>query len=328
MKSYGVLCIAVAIIMLLAPVASLINVEKTQGASKNSEITSDVSVVFDEVSPPDDGSISVFLSESEESVQLEMRDYVIGVVAAEMPASYDSEALKAQALVAVTYAEYIKLHGENVNGADVTNDSTQHQGYLTKEQMQEKWGDAYDEFYTKIEAAVDAVSGKKITYKDEVIMPAYHAISCGQTQSAKSVWGKEIPYLQSVDSEWDKDSGRFESTVTVSVNELKEIMKNYNNADFDADEESLIQIKKSAKDGTVEKIEVCSVGMTGGEARKLFSLRSSAFDAEYSDGEFVFTSYGYGHGVGMSQNGANQMAKDGCDYKEIINHYYTGVEIV
>lgn len=324
MKLYGALCIAVAIVMLLAPLAAIPLGKPTDAHTTEAEEETQADTTVPTVAEPEDeDTISVFMTDNSKAETLKMRDYIIGTVSAEVPASYDTEAIKAQALAAVTFAEYRKSLGgdANIGGADISDDSSMHQGYITKEEMEEKWGEAFDAYYEKIAEAVDEVLGEVITYDEKPIMAAYHAISSGQTESAEVMWGDDIPYLQSVDSEWDEDSTRFSSEVIFSSQELAEIVGG------DSSEYSQVKIKSTSDVGTVLEIEIFGVSMTGMEARKLLGLRSPVFDVSYEDGEYVFSVKGYGHGVGMSQNGANCMAQDGCTYKEIISHYYKGTEI-
>lgn len=320
MKIYGILCIATAIIMLLCPLAAI-----PSGPEENTAEEQTGEDTAKEASKTDSDTISVFMSAEEKTEEMDMRDYIIGTVAAEMPASYESEALKAQALAAVTFAQYQKTAGssEELDGADISDDSSTHQGYMSVSQMQEKWGDAYETYYNKIAEAVDAVIDKVITYDGEPIMAAYHAISTGKTESAENMWGKAIPYLVSADSEGDKYSSRYSSTVTVSEEEMKEALKDKKNADLD----SGIKINSTSDSGTVMSITVCGIEMTGAEVRTLFSLRSPSFTVESEDGEYTFCVKGYGHGVGMSQYGADWYAKQGYTYEEIIAHYYPGTSI-
>lgn len=327
MKQYAVLCLIVAIIMLVTPTVTLITGKIHETGRENT--TEEASAVYNEEPISEENSndadtISVFMTQDNKTENLPLREYIIGVVAAEMPASYEEEALKAQALVAVTYTRYIITNGKGSNNADITDDSSTHQGYMTDEQMQEKWGDAYESYRKRIENAVDEVLDKTITYEGKPIMAAYHAISSGKTESAKTIWGKDIPYLQSVDSKWDKNSARYTSTVTLTAEELREI---YGKKKTDAQDDELIEILSVSDPGTVLEVSFCGEKMTGNSLRELLSLRSPVFSAEYSDGEYVFTVSGYGHGVGMSQNGANAMAKNGKTYDEIIKHYYHGTEI-
>lgn len=321
MKIYGILCITVAIILLLAPLASISFGTDEEVTDSNPEVTTE------DAEDTASDTISVFMSEDEKTKEMDMRDYIIGTVAAEMPASYETEALKAQALAAVTFAEYLKQNrnGENLNGADISDDSSTHQGYMTQSEMQEKWGDAYNTYYDKIADAVDAVIDKVIVYDGEPIMAAYHAISTGNTESAENMWGKAIPYLISVESPGDKYSTRYSSEVTVTESDLKDALKDNTDADFDRSE--LIKINSTTDSGTVTSVTVCGIEMSGMELRTLFSLRSPSFALQYDNGEYTFSVSGYGHGVGMSQYGADWYAKQGYTCEEIIEHYYPGTEI-
>lgn len=325
MKMYGILCAVIAIIMVVCPLTavSLSNSGDVRQESASAETQSQTSETV--IQPEDKDTISVFMTASESVENMDMREYIIGTVAAEMPASYHIEALKAQALAAVTYAQYQKINGDKASsgGADISDNSNVHQGYMTQTEMREKWGDAYDSYYEKIAQAVDAVIDRVITYDGEPIMAAYHAISYGKTESAKAVWNTDIPYLVSVDSQGDKDSPRYLSTVTVSDGELKELMDKSNLAGDGSD----IKINSTSEAGTVMDISVCGKSMDGTEARKLFSLRSPCFSVKYEDGVYTFTVKGYGHSIGLSQYGADRYAKQGKTYEEIIKHYYTGVQI-
>ena len=328
MKQYAVLCLIVAIIMLVTPTVTLISGKIYETGGEN--ITEEDSAVYSdndnkhEKTTYDDNTVSVFMSEDGKTENIPLREYIIGVVAAEMPASYETEALKAQALVAVTYTRYVREKGDKKNDADITDDSSTHQGYMTDEQMQEKWGDAYESYRERIETAVDDVLDKVIVHDGKPIMAAYHAISSGRTESALNLWGKDIPYLQSTDSEWDKNSARYTSSVSLTAEELTDLCKKKKTDNADG---GLIEITSVSESGTVLEVILCGEKMSGTQLRELLSLRSPVFNAEYSDGEYIFTVSGYGHGVGMSQNGANVMAKNGSTYDEIIKHYYKDVEI-
>ena len=330
MKQYTVLCLIVAIILFISPFIALISSQPEKEQAPENETNENISVTHRETannSEDDENTITVFMTESSEIMKMEMKDYIIGVVAAEVPASYETEAIKAQAIVAMTYAQYRKKHPDKSISADISDDSSKHQGYMSDDDMKEKWGDAYESYRTKIEDAVDSVTGSVILYENEPIMAAYHAISGGKTESAENIWGEDIPYLQSVDSEWDIYSSRYTSELRLTADEVKKIMKTSEKADFDSPEEEWIEIKKTTDNGTVLEAMICGIALTGIETRELFALRSPVFDVQYEDGEFIFTVSGYGHGVGMSQNGANCMAKEGKTAEEIIKHYYKGVTI-
>ena len=330
MKLYGILFVIIGIIMLLAPLAAIpFDVGGKEEYETEIQTAAEETVKTAAEEKENDDTISVFMTADNETEVMDMRDYIIGAVSAEVPASYNEEAIKAQALAAVTFAEYRKKNSadKNIGGADISDNSSRHQGYMSKEEMQEKWGDAFDVYYEKIADCVDEVLDKVITYDGEPIMAAYHAISSGKTESAKNMWGKDIEYLRSVDSSWDKDSTRYSSEVVLTAQELAKKVSSIENADFSEDEDNRIKITSISDSGTVLKAEICGVEMTGMEIRNLLSLRSPSFEVEYNDGEFVFSVYGYGHGVGMSQNGANCMAQNGKTYEEIIAHYYPGTII-
>lgn len=325
MKLYGFLCVIVAVIMLVAPLSAISFVNSKVADEEPTDTQQKTETTQAVAQSTDKDTISVFMTSSGVNEEMDMRDYIIGTVAAEMPASYDIEALKAQALAAVTYAEYQKENGnkDSLNGADISDNSNVHQGYMTKAQMQDKWGDAFDTYYEKIADAVDAVVDKVITYNGEPIIAAYHAICAGVTESAENAWGVDIPYLVSVESDGDTDSTRYLSTVTVTDSELKELMGSEKVSGNGED----IKINSTSDAGTVLSITVCGENMDGATAREKFSLRSSCFSVEYEDGEYIFTVKGYGHSVGLSQYGADWYAKQGMNCEEIIKHYYKGVEI-
>lgn len=323
MKLYGAVCIAVAVIMLLAPIAALpFGKSENNAETEMTEQAQKPLSVQTQADTHNDDYVSVFMTQENEARTLSMRDYIIGVVASEVPASYEEEAVKAQALVAVTYTRYRQMLGSDptMDSAVISDDSSRHQGYISKEEMQTKWGEAFDAYYEKICDAVDSVIDEVITYDGEPIMAAYHAISAGRTESAENVWGKNVAYLCSVDSSWDEDSTRFDSEVVFSRQELAEL--------FEKDYADVYVKTKDVSDaGTVLEIDMCGEIMSGSQVRELLGLRSPAFTVEKDGDEYIFSVKGYGHGVGMSQNGANCMAQNGYDYKEIISHYYSGVEI-
>ncbi len=323
MKLYGAVCIAVAVIMLLAPIAALpFGKSENNAETEMTEQAQEPQSVQTQADTHNDDYVSVFMTQENEARTLSMRDYIIGVVASEVPASYEEEAVKAQALVAVTYTRYRQMLGSDptMDSAVISDDSSRHQGYISKEEMQTKWGEAFDAYYEKICDAVDSVIDEVITYDGKPIMAAYHAISAGRTESAENVWGKDVAYLCSVDSSWDEDSTRFDSEVVFSRQELAEL--------FEKDYADVYVKTKDVSDaGTVLEIDMCGEIMSGSQVRELLGLRSPAFTVEKDGDEYIFSVKGYGHGVGMSQNGANCMAQNGYDYKEIISHYYSGVEI-
>lgn len=269
-------------------------------------------------------SFKVCNSESGEITEIDTQDYIFSVVAAEMPALYEEEALKAQAVAAYTFALSRKVENSDKT-YDITTDHTVDQSYITEQQARDKWGDNADEYTEKIKKAIEEVSDYVITYDGNVITSVYHAISGGKTEDSKNVWGISLPYLKPVSSEGDKLSSDYKTEVSFTTEEMKEKLSD----EFepaDSDENFFSDIKRTDS-GTVTGIKVCGKEITGARLRSILDLRSSNFEVNYSDGKYTFTVYGYGHCVGMSQNGANYMAKQGSDFKEILTHYYTGCKI-
>lgn len=251
-------------------------------------------------------------------------DYIFGVVAAEMPALYHEEALKAQSVAAYTFA-YIKKQQNAEEDYDITSDHTVDQSFITIDEAKEKWGDKADEYISKIKKAVSDTKGQLITYKNEPITAAYHAISSGTTESCKNVWGSDLPYLKPVSSEWDKLATNYISEATFTSSELIEKLNNL--AEIKGEPQKYFNNIKTTDSGTVIEIDLCGKTVSGFKIQKALNLRSACFKVSYSEEKFIFTVYGAGHGVGMSQNGANYMAKQGHNYKDILKYYYTECEI-
>ena len=248
-------------------------------------------------------------------ITLSLEEYLIGVVGAEMPASFPVEALKAQAVVARTYAlKKIETGGK-------LTDSVSTQSYKDNAQLKEMWGSSYDTYYQKIKSAVESTEGLAIYYQGEFIDAVYHSTSNGKTQDAVYVWGNSIPYLKSVDSSWDKDASSY----------LREVSKDFNNVlsllGVDVNGDTSFEILSRDSSGRVLEIRVGNQNFSGVEFRTLLGLRSADFDLTLDDGNLIITTRGFGHGVGLSQYGASGMAKAGYNYKQILNHYYTGVSI-
>ncbi len=269
--------------------------------------------------------ITVFRSDLGETVEMTLFDYLTGVVAAEMPALYDNEALKAQAAACFTY--FVRREGSasaEHGGASVCTSSSHCSAFIDEERQRERWGDDYQTYRQKIEEAVRSVFGKVITYKGKPIDALYFARSSGKTENASDVWGNSYAYLVSVNSEVDMSGSGFETEKSFSHSEFaKKIKEKYPNASGDAS----IEILSRFESGGVSNAAVMGVTLTGKELRGIFSLNSSNFTVTVTDTDVIFNVKGKGHGVGMSQYGANMMAKLGYGWEDIIKHYYTGVEI-
>lgn len=279
----------------------------------------------------DDDSVTVFLSTDNKTVTVSFFEYTCGSTAAEMPLSYEKEALKAQAVACFTNALRLKksdLGDETLLGADISDDTSVHQGYISKDERKEKWGDSFDEYEKKLEETVKEVLGEAITYKGELCTASFFAISSGKTESAQNIWGNKIPYLVSVKSSGDTLSPDYSTVSKYSEEKLKESLLNLGITLKEGDELSdLIEVKKTTDSGTVLSAFVLGEAFSGEELRAAFSLRSPVFSVKCDKSGVTFSVLGYGHGVGMSQYGANYMAKNGSDYKEILKHYYKGIDI-
>lgn len=269
-------------------------------------------------------------AETGEILEVSVRDYLIGAVGAEMPVSFETEALKAQAVAAHTYAERqaeLADRRPELQGADFSDDASQYQAFYTTEELQNLYQDHFEEYYQKLASAVDAVLDEILLYQDEPIIAAFHAMSGGMTESAKNVWGSEISYLQSVDSSADRNAPQFEQEISYTAEEVQTMLSaSRENLFLGTDTENWFGEPVCSDAGTVLQIPVGTSIFTGQELRTIFSLRSAVFTVRYED-KFIFTTYGYGHDVGMSQYGANAMASDGADYKEILAYYYPETEL-
>lgn len=249
------------------------------------------------------------------TINIELEDYVIGVVAAEMPASFHIEALKAQSVIARTYA--LNKLSKGVTLTD--NNSTQN--YIDIDQMRNKWGADFDKYYNKIKDAVLSTEGTTLKYNGEYIDAVYFSTSNGYTEDSINVWENDIPYLKSVESSWDRDASSFFRTQTMDLNTFNsKLGTNISNGD----EISIIERNSSSR---VSKISVGGKIFSGVQFRNILGLRSADFDIGLNDNLLTITTRGYGHGVGMSQYGANGMAQNGYNYKQILSHYYSNVSI-
>lgn len=266
-------------------------------------------------------------------LEMTMYEYVKGAVLGEMPASYDIEALKAQAVAAHTYAvrrKNIQLSSPDVElkGAYISDDSTKYQAFFTPEQAKAFYEDKYEEYDRRVSEAVKSVENEILTYNGEPAIAAFHALSSGRTESAEVVWGSAVPYLIPVESEYDLSAPDFKEEKLFTAAEIRSLLEENG---FDASEECgewFGSTRRSAS-GTVISQELCGEKLSGAEIRTMLGLRSACYTEEY-DGlakQFTFTVSGNGHGVGMSQYGAAKMAENGCDYREILAHYYPSAEL-
>lgn len=296
--------------------------EKPAPAEASSEVSDNARIYAD-------GTFKILDTSSGEILTLSDEEFLIGAVAAEMPTSYETEALKAQCVAA--YTCYAKKRAderdnphEELKGADFSADLSKKMIYLTPDRMKDACGDSYDDIYNKIKSIAESVKGEVLTYKGEIITCTYFAISSGTTDSFEDVFGSELPYLTPVSSPYDTLAPNYKSQKTVTAEEFKEAISNISKGtDFSNDEEKWLGKVEQTDSETVKTITICGTKLKGSEIREAFGLRSACFEIKYKDGKFTFTVKGYGHNVGMSQYGANEMAKQGATYEEILHHYYS-----
>ena len=256
-----------------------------------------------------------------------MADYLWRVVAAEMPASFEPAALSAQAVCARTYTLYKSGSGRHEN-ADVCTSSACCQAYIHPTDAAAKWGEQAASNGEKISAAIADTDGVIATYEGAPIQAVFFSSSTGRTEAAVAVWGGDFPYLVSVDSPEGAEVPDYTTTVTLTAEEVRgRTLALYPQAELDGDEAGWIGDVVYTDSGRVASLTVGGVPLTGGEARALFSLRSTCFAVAHGEGGFTFTVTGYGHGVGLSQYGANAMARAGAGWRDILTHYYTGVTL-
>ncbi len=324
MKRFLILLVAMTFFTAAIPVFVYKNSAESIKLRRSAAEAGTTVVSVGSASASDGETVEVFLSEDKKTQKMSIEDYIIGVVAAEMPAEYEPEALKAQALAAASYARYEQKH----KNKPVSDDTDTAQGYMSVKEMKDAWGDDFEKNYEKIKQAARAVSGLSLEYDGEPVLAVYFALSSGKTENAEDIWGKEYPYLKSVSSDGDILSSGYESTVSVGADELVSRLGKIKKLKPEGDPDGYIGEIKRTDAGTVTSVEICSESFTGSEIRSCFGLASAVFEVEYEDGGFVFTSKGYGHGVGMSQYGADYMARQGADFAEILLHYYNGAKIV
>jgi stage II sporulation protein D len=277
------------------------------------------------------GSFRVFLSESEEIIELSTVDYLTGALFAQIPPGYHTEALKAQAVAAHTYALRLALNNTRSSiypGADFSSNSVTCQPFFTEAQAREYYGIEYDLHYIAVRQAAEYGATRVILHGNEPIYAVYHSVSAGATNTAQHIWGLDFPYLQSVPSDWDREFINFVSTNEISTSQMRTALLGFNSeiimpldytrwfSDFSADPH-----------GYVSALNARNLSLSGGDMWRVLNLRSAAFEITYNGSAFVATTWGHGHGAGLSQFGADYMARRGHNYENILKYYYTGITV-
>lgn len=327
MKSTGIIFSVISFIILVIPtiiVLPFLSTPKEQ-VTKGKDVL--IEKKGEDVTPKKSSIvIPVYRTLSKQVENIPLEEYVIGVVASEMPARFDLESLKAQALTTRTYI--VKLMSEEnskvVNSPEksLVDDTKMFQVYKNKQELQKLWGKEYKWKMTKITEAVSSTQGQIITYNDKPIDATFFSTGNGFTENSEEYWKSKIPYLRSVVSPGDKSSPEFKNTKVISIDQFeKKLGVTLPN------DGSVGEITSRTQGKRVASVSINGKKFTGKEIRDQLNLMSSDFDWNLKNGKVSITTKGYGHGVGMSQYGAEGMAKEGKSYKEIISHYYNGVEI-
>lgn len=249
-------------------------------------------------------------------LEVPFEDYVKGVVSGEMPTEFELEALKAQAVASRSYA----LYHMNGNEYDVTN-TTSNQVYLTDQELKERWKSKYAENINKIKEAIIQTKGEYLTYNGETVNAMFFSTSVGKTENSEEVFVSKLPYLRSVSSQWDEASPVFTDTVTINLKDF------YQSLNLEYNETLTTEVIEKTSTGRTKKIIINGTELNGRDVASKLKIRSNYFDIIQNGDKVTIKTKGFGHGVGLSQYGANGMAKEGYNYKEILKHYYEGTEI-
>ena len=263
--------------------------------------------------------------------EMTMEEYLPGVLAGEMPLSFAPAALKAQAVAARTYALYRRAHADSRHPeADVCSDPACCQVWLSEDRLRSAWGEDYDTRLADYADAVKSTDGAYLVWEGEPILACFHAASDHRTESCGAVWGTELPYLVSVESpEGPETVPDFVTTSELSADAFRAVIaEHYPEADLSGPPEQWVTETTADESGRVRSLRVGGAELPGTQARRIFALRSACFTLEFREGSFLFTVRGSGHGVGMSQYGADVMARGGSAPEEILAHYYPGAALV
>jgi len=289
-------------------------------------VKKDLMLVIEETRTLEDEMI-VRLGGNNGIIEIPLESYLVGVVLSELPGTFEMEAMKAQAVAARTFTLRQKNTGKHTE-YDLCVNSSCCQAWSDKKSLEASLGNDFDNFWNKAQWAVEETRGEVLLYDDMLIDAVYFSCSGGVTEDAVAVWGTEIPYLKSVISTGEEESSAFESEMTISCERFREILYQENSSvAFDEDPSKWLGSIQRTKGGGVENIEIGGQLFAGTKFRTLFGLNSTRFSVEIGESTVCFRVMGYGHRVGLSQYGANAMAKAGFEYKDILLHYYSGVEV-
>ena len=320
MKIHLIMTAILFLLMIFLPLIALVPDQDSKNeAVTESTLKSDTTAEANKQKTKEENKTVSLVTASGKTVYMNTEDYIYGAVCAEMPASFHTEALKAQAVACYTYLKWLRENADN--SQILTDNPSVHQAYITDSELKEKWGSSYDIYSNKVRDAVSEVINEYLTYKGETAMTVYHALSPGKTLGAEAVWGNAVPYLDSVTAPGDTLSPDAISNVILTKRELTDVFGE------DADLKKIYEGIKTDESGCVTSITYKNNTLTATDLRSAFSLKSPVFKADFKEDKITLTVYGKGHGVGMSQYSADYMARQGSSYKEILAHFYKGTEL-
>ena len=278
-----------------------------------------------------DRDVTLTIQDGDTTEQMTLERYLTGVVRGEMPASFEMEALRAQAAAERSYVYYQLAAGRKDAhpDADFCTDHTCCSAYLSETAAREKWGGDFAPWNTRVEQAVSDTDGQVVLYNGRPILAVFHSSSAGRTAAAGDVWSGDLPYLVSVDStEGEETVPNYYSTVTFTAAEAKEkLLAAHPELKLSGTPDRWFGAAAENGSGRVETVSVGGTDIEGTELRRIFGLRSACFTVAADSESVTFRVTGYGHGVGMSQYGANQLAREGKTWQEILEWYYTGATV-
>lgn len=325
MKEYIQITIVFAILLMVIPSIVFLGEHKADAENDSSSVS--------ESQQQDTDKVKIYFTGQKQVREFTMQEYTVGAVMAQMPADYEPAALQAQAVLAQTYAVY-RIKAEKASptpglyGAVMSDDKTFYQSFFTPEQAKELYKDSYETAHKKVLEAVNAVKDKLLEYEGKPVMIAFHAVSDGFTRSAKDVWGQDIPYLTSVESKQDTALKQAQTKTEMTSGQFREKLgAKWSDISFTGDPMTWLNVAKTGEHGLVKEVTVCGKSIEASELCEVLDLASQSFVFEISGDKFTFTCHGLGHLVGMSQYGANEMAKQGQSFEQILTHYFTGCKI-
>lgn len=288
-------------------------------------------VAVDSLAPASMQTITLTM-ENGAVTELPLEEYILGVTAAEMPSTFHSEALKAQSVIARTYALWKGEKGNDRHpGTELCTDPGHCQAYYDDDTLRGLWGNAYEEKHARMADAVNATAGQVLVYKDCLAETYYHSTCGGRTASAAEVWGEDVPYLQSVSCSHDSHAPRYRETFTIGLSELPWLLGDGVSPCIAVAEGEQVDhvpaVEGKTESGRIQTVSYAGILFDGADFRTALGLNSTNFTLKAEGDTLVVTTLGFGHGVGLCQYGADGMAKEGKDYKSILSHYYKGTDL-